>query len=29
MTVIKYHECVSAAPVEMTYCEGSCDAYSR
>ncbi|KAM9555940.1 mucin-5AC-like [Guaruba guarouba] len=28
-TVIKYHGCVSPAPVEMTYCEGSCDAYSR
>ncbi|XP_071414871.1 mucin-5AC isoform X2 [Pithys albifrons albifrons] len=28
-TVIKYNGCVSAAPVEMTYCEGSCDAYSR
>ncbi|XP_075609145.1 LOW QUALITY PROTEIN: mucin-5AC [Balearica regulorum gibbericeps] len=27
--VIKYHGCVSPAPVEMTYCEGSCDAYSR
>ncbi|OXB72770.1 UNVERIFIED_CONTAM: hypothetical protein H355_006213 [Colinus virginianus] len=27
-TVIKYHGCVSA-PVEMTYCEGSCDAYSK
>ncbi|XP_052548735.1 mucin-5AC [Tympanuchus pallidicinctus] len=27
-TVIKYQGCVSA-PVEMTYCEGSCDAYSR
>ncbi|XP_010076932.1 PREDICTED: mucin-5AC-like, partial [Pterocles gutturalis] len=28
-TVINYHGCVSPAPVEMTYCEGSCDAYSR
>ncbi|XP_061320228.1 mucin-5AC [Pezoporus flaviventris] len=28
-TVIKYHGCVSPAPVEMAYCEGSCDAYSR
>ncbi|XP_076199626.1 mucin-5AC [Aptenodytes patagonicus] len=28
-TVIKYHGCVSPAPVEVTYCEGSCDAYSR
>ncbi|XP_065603291.1 mucin-5AC-like [Cyrtonyx montezumae] len=27
-TVIKYHGCISA-PVEMTYCEGSCDAYSK
>ncbi|XP_051660361.1 mucin-5AC-like [Manacus candei] len=27
--VIKYNGCVSPAPVEMTYCEGSCDAYSR
>uniref|UniRef100_A0A8V1A049 Mucin-5AC n=2 Tax=Gallus gallus TaxID=9031 RepID=A0A8V1A049_CHICK len=27
-TVIKYQGCVSA-PVEMTYCEGSCDAYSK
>ncbi|XP_042740405.1 mucin-5AC [Lagopus leucura] len=27
-TVIKYQGCVSV-PVEMTYCEGSCDAYSR
>ncbi|XP_021257808.1 mucin-5AC-like [Numida meleagris] len=27
-TVIKYHGCVSA-PVDITYCEGSCDAYSR
>ncbi|XP_072194931.1 mucin-5AC [Excalfactoria chinensis] len=27
-SVIKYHGCVSA-PVEMTYCEGSCDAYSK
>ncbi|XP_015719308.1 mucin-5AC [Coturnix japonica] len=27
-TVIKYRGCVSA-PVEMTYCEGSCDAYSK
>ncbi|NXL67857.1 MUC5A protein, partial [Chordeiles acutipennis] len=28
-TVIKYGGCVSPFPVEMTYCEGSCDAYSR
>ncbi|XP_071894485.1 mucin-5AC [Anas platyrhynchos] len=28
-TVIKHRGCVSPAPVEMTYCEGSCDAYSR
>ncbi|XP_074948620.1 mucin-5AC [Phalacrocorax aristotelis] len=28
-TVIKYHGCESPAPIEMTYCEGSCDAYSR
>ncbi|XP_014815433.1 PREDICTED: mucin-5AC [Calidris pugnax] len=28
-TVIKYRGCVSPAPVEMTYCEGSCDASSR
>ncbi|XP_028940888.1 mucin-5AC, partial [Antrostomus carolinensis] len=28
-TVIKYGGCVSPVPVEMTYCEGSCDAYSR
>nr|XP_021154983.1 mucin-5AC [Columba livia] len=28
-TVIQYHGCISPAPVEMTYCEGSCDAYSR
>ncbi|NWX74777.1 MUC5A protein, partial [Alca torda] len=28
-TVIKYHGCVSPAPVEMTYCEGSCGASSR
>ncbi|NXI64396.1 MUC5A protein, partial [Anseranas semipalmata] len=28
-TVIKHNGCVSPAPVEMTYCEGSCDAYSR
>ncbi|XP_041337050.1 mucin-5AC [Pyrgilauda ruficollis] len=28
-TVINYHGCVSPAPVEITYCEGSCDAYSR
>ncbi|XP_055578552.1 mucin-5AC [Falco cherrug] len=27
-TVIKHHGCKSA-PVEMTHCEGSCDAYSR
>ncbi|XP_017582064.1 PREDICTED: mucin-5AC [Corvus brachyrhynchos] len=28
-TVINYNGCVSPAPVEITYCEGSCDAYSR
>ncbi|XP_059330862.1 mucin-5AC-like [Ammospiza nelsoni] len=28
-TVINYNGCMSAAPVEITYCEGSCDAYSR
>ncbi|XP_071618105.1 mucin-5AC-like isoform X8 [Heliangelus exortis] len=28
-TVIKYQGCVSPAPVEMPYCEGSCDAFSR
>ncbi|CAM9472695.1 unnamed protein product [Bubo scandiacus] len=28
-TVIEYNGCVSPAPVEMTYCEGSCDAYAR
>ncbi|XP_074774745.1 mucin-5AC [Athene noctua] len=28
-TVIKHNGCVSPAPVEMTYCEGSCDAYAR
>ncbi|XP_071664711.1 mucin-5AC [Patagioenas fasciata] len=28
-TVIQYRGCISPAPVEMTYCEGSCDAYSR
>ncbi|XP_059704190.1 mucin-5AC-like [Haemorhous mexicanus] len=28
-TVISYNGCVSPAPVEITYCEGSCDAYSR
>ncbi|XP_016153945.1 PREDICTED: mucin-5AC isoform X2 [Ficedula albicollis] len=28
-TVINYNGCVSLAPVEITYCEGSCDAYSR
>nr|XP_013813290.1 PREDICTED: mucin-5AC-like [Apteryx mantelli mantelli] len=28
-TVIQYHGCVSPAPVELTYCEGSCNAYSR
>ncbi|KFQ03876.1 hypothetical protein N330_08263, partial [Leptosomus discolor] len=28
-TFIKYHGCVSSEPVEMTHCEGSCDAYSR
>ncbi|XP_068800201.1 mucin-5AC [Struthio camelus] len=28
-TVIHYNGCVSPAPVELTYCEGSCDAYSR
>ncbi|KAM3669970.1 mucin-5AC [Ammospiza maritima maritima] len=28
-TVINYNGCMSPAPVEITYCEGSCDAYSR
>ncbi|NXS64139.1 MUC5A protein, partial [Brachypteracias leptosomus] len=28
-SVITYHGCVSPVPVELTYCEGSCDAYSR
>ncbi|XP_053801835.1 mucin-5AC [Vidua chalybeata] len=28
-TVINYNGCLSPAPVEITYCEGSCDAYSR
>ncbi|XP_068003881.1 mucin-5AC-like [Melanerpes formicivorus] len=27
--VIRYRGCVSPAPVEITYCEGSCDAYAR
>ncbi|XP_030307408.1 mucin-5B-like [Calypte anna] len=27
--VIKYQGCVSPAPIEMPYCEGSCDAFSR
>ncbi|XP_010130010.1 PREDICTED: mucin-5AC-like, partial [Buceros rhinoceros silvestris] len=27
--VIKHSGCVSLTPVEMTYCEGSCNAYSR
>ncbi|NXJ86213.1 MUC5A protein, partial [Trogon melanurus] len=29
ITVIEYAGCVSPAPVELSYCEGSCDAYSR
>ncbi|NXD18332.1 MUC5A protein, partial [Nothocercus nigrocapillus] len=28
-TIIEHHGCVSPAPVELTYCEGSCNAYSR
>ncbi|XP_053836669.1 mucin-5AC-like [Vidua macroura] len=28
-TVMNYNGCLSPAPVEITYCEGSCDAYSR
>ncbi|XP_054246711.1 mucin-5AC [Indicator indicator] len=27
--VIRHRGCVSPAPVEITYCEGSCDAYAR
>ncbi|XP_009866663.1 PREDICTED: intestinal mucin-like protein, partial [Apaloderma vittatum] len=29
ITVIEYAGCVSPAPVELSYCEGRCDAYSR
>ncbi|XP_069713222.1 mucin-5AC [Phaenicophaeus curvirostris] len=28
-TVITHNGCVSPAPVEMTYCEGNCDTFSR